>query len=71
MIMAVHYYEPVVAPLEYDVPIEDEALEGEISNKLSHAEERLTKRMREIELQEDRSWARARRRNIGIFYEIE
>ena len=69
--MAIRYYEPVVAPLEYDNAIEDETLEGEITSQLSNAEERLTKKMREIELQEDRSWARARIRNIGIFYEIE
>lgn len=69
--MAIRYYEPVVASLEYDDAISNESQEKEIIKQLSNADERLTKKMREIDLQEERSWARARIRNIGIFYESE
>ncbi len=69
--MAIRYYEPVMAPLEYDYAINNEFLEKEITNQLSDADEKLTKKMREIDLQEERSWARARIRNIGVFYESE
>lgn len=69
--MAIRYYEPVVASLEYDDTINDESLKEDIIHQLSKADERITQKMREIDLQEERSWARARIRNIGIFFESE
>lgn len=69
--MAIRYYEPVVASLEYDDNINNESLKKEIIHQLSKADEKITQKMREIDLQEERSWARARIRNIGVFYEGE
>lgn len=71
MIMSIHRYKPVVVTLDYNDAISNESREKEIIKQLSKADERLTKKMREIDLQEERSWARARIRNIGIFYESE
>lgn len=72
--MSIHRYKPVVVTLDYldyNDAISNESWEKEIIKQLSKADERLTKKMREIDLQEERSWARARIRNIGIFYESE
>lgn len=50
--MSIHRYKPVVVTLDYNDAISNESREKEIIKQLSKADERLTKKMREIDLQE-------------------